>query len=136
MITGSCFCNSLRYKIDGALQNARACHCSKCRKVFSGASSSYAEVAEGAAFHWLGDIETLSTYTSEGDWAIGFCARCGSTLCGIYQDTVHGVTLGSVDGDPGVEIAMHLYVDSKAPWDCIGGDAPKYRENTDSETVS
>jgi hypothetical protein len=41
---------------------------------------------------------------------------------------VHGVTLGSVDGDPGVEIDMHIFVDSKAPWDRIGGDAPQYQE--------
>jgi hypothetical protein len=39
---------------------------------------------------------------------------------------VHGVTLGSVDGDPGVEIGMHIFVGSKAPWDHLGGDAPRY----------
>jgi hypothetical protein len=41
---------------------------------------------------------------------------------------VHGVTLGSVNGDPGVEIEMHIFVDSKAPWDHIGGIAPQYAE--------
>jgi hypothetical protein len=57
-----------------------------------------------------------------------FCRTCGTTLCGEYNRDVRGVTLGSVDGDPGVTIEMHLFVDSKAPWDNIGGDAPQYPE--------
>jgi hypothetical protein len=38
------------------------------------------------------------------------------------------VTLGSVDGDPGVHIEMHIFVGSKAGWDQIGGDAPQFEE--------
>jgi hypothetical protein len=38
------------------------------------------------------------------------------------------VTLGSVDGDPGVRIEMHIFVGSKAAWDHIGGDAPQFPE--------
>ena len=41
---------------------------------------------------------------------------------------VPGVTLGSVDGDPGVQIEMHLFVNSKASWDHIGGSAPQFPE--------
>jgi hypothetical protein len=44
----------------------------------------------------------------------------------MLANEVHGVTLGTVDGDPGVEIGMHIYVASKAPWDHIGGDAPQF----------
>jgi hypothetical protein len=41
---------------------------------------------------------------------------------------VHGVALGTIDGDPGVRIEMHIFVGSKAPWDHIGGNAPQYPE--------
>jgi hypothetical protein len=34
-----------------------------------------------------------------------------------------------VDGDPRVEIEMHIFVGSKAPWDHIGGDAPQFIEH-------
>ncbi len=54
---------------------------------------------------------------------MGFCSKCGSTLCGIHDGTVHGLTLGCLDDDPGVEIEMHIFVGSKAPWDHIGGEA-------------
>lgn len=59
---------------------------------------------------------------------MGFCSNCGSTLCGLHDGEVHGLTLGCIDGDPGVEIEMHIFVDSKAPWDHIGGPARQFAE--------
>jgi hypothetical protein len=126
-LTGGCFCGRVRYEIAAPLKNARSCHCSRCRKAFSGAGSAYAEVEPGS-FSWkAGEIE-LAHYESTPGWGLCFCRVCGTTLCGTHERAVHGVTLGSVDGDPGVRIAMHLFVGSKAPWDHIGGDAPQHRE--------
>lgn len=128
MIEGECFCGSVRYRIEGKLVNARACHCSRCRKAFSGASSAYAELADGAVLTWVSGDDNLQRYTSQQGWGLAFCKTCGTTLCGIHLDKVHGVTLGSVNGDPGVEISAHIFVGSKAPWDHIGGPAPQYEE--------
>ncbi|MEM1232118.1 MAG: GFA family protein [Pseudomonadota bacterium] len=135
-LTGGCFCGAIEYRIEGGLSDARSCHCSRCRKAFSGAGSAYAELATGAQFHWVAGAEALSRYLSEVGWGLGFCSRCGTTLCGLLGDQVHGVTLGSVNGDPGVRIARHIFVDSKAPWDEIGGDAPRYAEHADTESES
>ena len=68
----------------------------------------------------------LSRYESRDGMGLSFCRACGTTLCGMAGGNVHGVTLGSVDGDPGIDIAMHIFVGSKAPWDHIGGDAPQF----------
>ena len=127
MLLGSCFCSSISFELDGSLQNGRACHCSKCRKIFSGASSAYAELAPASKIRWRGR-KNLVTLESEEGWAIGFCGLCGSTLCGLWKGEVHGLALGCVDGDPGVEIEMHIFVGSKAPWDHIGGNAPQFEE--------
>lgn len=129
MINGECFCGAVKYAIDGELVNARACHCSRCRKAFSGASSAYAELADAESFTWLSGESNLQHYVSQQDWGLAFCRTCGTTLCGTHRDAVHGVTLGSVNGDPGVEIQAHIFVGSKAPWDHIGGDAPQYEES-------
>ena len=126
MISGECFCGETSYELDGSLQHARSCHCSRCRKAFSGASSAYAELVPGSSIRWTGERE-LATYVSNGNWSIGFCSNCGSTLCGLWNGEVHGLTLGCVNGDPGVEIEMHLFVGSKAPWDHIGGEAPQFQ---------
>ena len=128
MLEGGCFCGAVRYRVEGSLTKARACHCSRCRKVFSGAGSAYAELTPGSTLTWTQGADRFSKYLSQADWGLAFCNTCGTTLCGLYQGSVHGVTLGTVDGDPGVEIEMHIYVGSKAPWDHIGGHAPQHDE--------
>lgn len=127
MLTGECFCCETSYQLEGSLRNARSCHCSRCRKAFSGAASAYAELAPGSSIRWTG-TRNLATYDSQSGWSIGFCSNCGSTLCGLWNGEVHGLTLGCVNGDPGVELEMHLFVGSKAPWDHIGGNAPQFHE--------
>ena len=126
-IEGGCFCGRIHYRVTAPLRIARSCHCSRCRKAFSGAGSTYAEVAPGS-FSWTSGEDNLAKYESAPGWGLCFCRTCGTTLCGTHDGGVHGVTLGSVNGDPGVEIEMHIFVDSKAPWDHIGGIAPQYSE--------
>ncbi len=46
----------------------------------------------------------------------------------LYQGNVLGVTLGTIDGDPEIEIEKHIFVGSKAPWDHIGGPALQFEE--------
>lgn len=112
----------------GALRNARSCHCSKCRKAFSGAGSAYAEIDDAADFRWTSGEDTVTKFCPMTGWQVAFCSTCGTTLCGIFEGSVHGVALGTVNGDPGVKIEMHIFVGSKAPWDHIGGTAPQYEE--------
>jgi len=126
-VEGGCLCGRCTYRVSEPLRVARSCHCSRCRKAFSGAGSAYAEVVPGS-FSWVSGEEMLSRFDTGHGFGLCFCSRCGTTLCGTAGAAVHGVTLGSVDGDPGVEIEMHLFVDSKAPWDHIGGDAPQFPE--------
>jgi len=128
MIEGECFCGKIKYNISGDLKNARACHCSRCRKAFSGASSAYAELSDPDSFSWVEGENNVQSYISKDGWGLIFCKTCGTTLCGTHLGKVHGITLGSVNGDPGIEITAHLFVGSKAPWDHIGGSAPKYEE--------
>ncbi|OCC24795.1 aldehyde-activating protein [Croceicoccus estronivorus] len=134
-LTGGCFCGQVRYRIDAPLGEGRCCHCSRCRKAFSGAGSAYSEVVPGS-HSWTSGAENVRFYETAPGWGMGFCKTCGTTLCGVAGDTVHGVTLGTVDGDPGVVIGAHIFVDSKAPWDHIGGDAPQYAEHAPQRSNS
>jgi len=56
------------------------------------------------------------------------CKICGSTLCGIFKREIHGITLGCVNGDPEVELGMHIYADSKAIWETIPEGVPQFQE--------
>ena len=112
-ITGECFCGEVKYQIDGKLKDARSCHCSRCRKAFN-AQASAAAMVEPAEFHWLSGENLLSSYVGEHGFGLQFCKQCGSTLCTLDKGEVFQVTLGCLNGDPEIEIGMHLHVGSKA----------------------
>ncbi len=126
-LTGECFCGSIKYQIVGELNDARSCHCSRCRKAFSSQASAYALVDPGD-FSWLEGEELLSSYTNDEGAGIQFCKVCGSTLCGVFQDQVHGITLGCLNDDPNIKLKRHIFTGSKASWEDIGGDVPQFIE--------
>ena len=126
-VTGECFCGSIKYKIEGALKDARSCHCSRCRKAFSSQASSYALV-ESDEFEWLQGTELLTSYESQPGFGFQFCSKCGSTLCGTHNGLVHGVTLGCLNGNPEIEVGYHIFVGSKAAWEVIPDGVKTYNE--------
>ena len=126
-LTGECFCGSVKYEIDGVLFDARSCHCSRCRKAFSSQASAYAQV-NPSDFHWVCGQELLTTYASQQDFGLQFCKQCGSTLCGTFQNEVHGITLGCLNEDPHIEIGKHIFVGSKASWELIPTGVIQYQE--------
>jgi hypothetical protein len=132
-ITGECFCGVITYQLEGKLRDARSCHCSRCRKAFSSQASAYALV-DPSEFSWRSGEEHLTCYMSEQGFGFQFCCKCGSTLCGIHNGTVHGITLGCVNEDPEVEIGRHIYVGSKASWEAIPDGVPQYEEGAPDDT--
>ncbi|MEM7018406.1 MAG: GFA family protein [Pseudomonadota bacterium] len=133
MLHGECFCGKIKYQIKGKLRDARSCHCSRCRKAFSAQASAYALV-EPNEFNWLAGENLLTSYVGKHGFGLQFCKVCGSTLCGIYDGTIHGVTLGCLNEDPELELGMHIYVGSKASWESIPDDVLQYIEGPPSNT--
>jgi hypothetical protein len=126
-ITGECFCGEIKYEVNGVLRDARSCHCSRCRKAFSSQASAYALV-EPEEFNWLSGEGLLTSYVASHGFGLQFCSKCGSTLCGIYNGTIHGLTLGCVNDDPKIELGRHIYVGSKASWEVIPKGVIQYLE--------
>ena len=126
-INGECFCGEVTYRIEGKLRDARSCHCSRCRKVFSSQASAYALV-EPQEFKWLTGEYLLSTYVDTHECGFKFCSLCGSTLCGVIGGVIHGVTLGCVNDDPEIQLSRHIYVGSKASWETIPEGVVQYPE--------
>ena len=117
-VSGECFCGAVSYEVSGRLRDARSCHCSRCRKAFSSQASAYTLV-NSDEFKWLTGEEFLTAYVTKHGFGLQFCSVCGSTLCGVFNGEVHGVTLGCVNGEPEVEIGQHIFVGSKAKWEVI-----------------
>lgn len=126
-ITGECFCGKIGYEIKGKLRDARSCHCSRCRKAYGAQASAYALV-DPEQFSWTRGETNLTSYVGSHGYGLQFCQTCGSTLCGIHEGTIHGVTLGCINGDPQIEIGFHIYVGSKAAWEILPEGATMYEE--------
>lgn len=132
MLTGECFCGGAKYKITGPLIDPLSCHCSRCRKAFNSQSSNYARVAE-KDFQWLAGEDKLTSYVGEQGFGLLFCGTCGSTLCGTFDGSIHGVVLGCLNEEPELEEIHHIYVDSKASWEVIPNSAIKFPEGRQPE---
>jgi len=98
-----------------------------CQKQHGAAFSTYADFRP-ESFGWTQGAALVKVYEvpSGGGWC--FCSNCGSTLAGTDKGVISSVTLGTIEGDPGIRPECHIYVGSKANWDIIQDDLPQYRE--------
>ena len=130
MIRGSCLCGAVRYEIRGRLGRMSHCHCSMCRKAHGAAFGTYAQVAR-RDFALLAGAESIRSYRSSPKVTRTFCATCGSTLQWSTDDRPDhvDVAMGTLDDDPGIRPAVHIFVASKAPWYEIADGLPQHARN-------
>lgn len=126
-IYGGCLCEEVRYKVDGPLYEARNCHCSMCRRLSGAAFGTYARV-NPTDFRWVSGAEYVAVYESSPGGGRCFCQKCGSTLGAKLRGKVSYITLGTVDGEPGVRPEAHVFVGSKATWYEITDGIPQFEE--------
>jgi hypothetical protein len=127
MLTGSCECGQVRYRVADAFVYAANCHCSQCR------------AATGSAFKPFAGIERDKLEVTDGrDGLLVFgeddsnntrCAACGSLLFSVVRDGAYvHVALGSLVDAPTIRPTEHIFVGSKAPWFEIADDLPQFEE--------
>jgi hypothetical protein len=135
MAKGSCLCGDVRFEISGKTTDIGMCHCSKCRKV-SGVASNANLIVGVDGFRWLAGGDTLKKFQRPDGWGVWRCARCGSPAPMLHPTGgSYWIPAGLLDEDPGVRVAGHIYVDSKAPWDEIAGGAAKWRDGFESPRI-
>jgi len=124
---GSCLCGAVRYEVDGTFLRAGHCHCSRCRK-HSGTGVCTQGRVRREDFTLLQGAEQLRVYRPDGGAAKVFCATCGSSLFGgdWPEGNEVSIRLGTIDGDPGIRPQTRTFVASKAVWDTITDDLPRY----------
>lgn len=125
--TGRCYCGAVHYDVDGPFAYALNCHCSECRRRTGGAFKPFAGIARDKLRVTQGEADLAIFGTAENNNTS--CARCGTLLFSVVQDgaRVH-VTLGTIEGDPGIRPRAHIFVGSKAAWFEITDDLPQFVE--------
>ena len=127
MITGSCLCAGVRYAIAGEIGPALNCHCSMCREATGAAFRSPVAVPR-KNFRWLRGEELLTGYVSSPGTTRTFCKVCGSTLVSLFDDNpaTLGLAMGTLDDDPAIRPAFHVFAGSKASWFEITDQLPQF----------
>ena len=126
-IKGGCLCGKLRYEVSGPLFDISHCHCSMCRRQHGAAFATYADF-DPDDFKWTAGEELVKIYQSENGDGWCFCSECGSTLAGSTRGRVTSITLGTVEGDPGIRPESHIFAGSRASWDDINDALPQFEE--------
>ena len=122
---GSCLCGGVAYEFAGAPDGVICCHCTQCRKQTGHHFASLE--ADKDKFHLTRDT-SLGWYEASPIARRGFCKDCGSTLFwDEFEAPAIDILAGSIDGEVGVGIKVHLHVAEKGDYYALSGDAPHYR---------
>ena len=129
-LAGSCLCGAVRFEISGDPLMMVNCHCSRCRR---GRSAAYATnlFVLPEQLRWLEGESAVRVFDLPGAerFGINFCPTCGGAVPRLSARIGRvNVPAGSLDGDPGMAPAYHIFVASKAPWVEINDDLPRYGE--------
>jgi len=126
MLKGSCLCSGVSYEIDGEAGLMAHCYCSMCRKQHGTSFATYVGV-KASDFRWVRGEELVASYQSSPGLKRGFCRTCGSNLpVPDPAEETFFIPAGTLDDDPGVRPAAHIFVASKAPWVEITDDLPQF----------
>jgi hypothetical protein len=136
-VQGGCHCRAVRYTQLAPAISVQHCHCSQCRKLYGQQSGTGAVIAR-AAIRIEGQSD-LADYRSSKSFLTQFCRVCGCHLF-AYEDSEPELMYfspGTLDGGvhPGhpADRECHIYVGSKAEWERIMDDLPKYEESSHDE---
>ena len=125
-IKGSCLCQAVKYQLSNSeYRQSSNCHCLNCRKTHGAAFGSYVPVNKGD-FRWLQGEELITRFESSAHTYRCFCSVCGSPLAAFDGKNIRCITLGTIDGDPGIRPEYHGYVSSKASWHEITDTLPQF----------
>jgi hypothetical protein len=127
MYYGSCLCGVINVEISGSIDDIIHCHCSLCRKN-SGtayATNGFINIDE---FSVIDPQKKLATYEFKLGKNRHFCSVCASP---IYSSNAANpkklrIRLGILDSDISERPISHNFVTSKANWDNLDAELPRY----------
>lgn len=127
MYQGGCLCGAVRFEITGPIRNIIYCHCSMCRKA-QGSAFATNGIVDANDFSFVQGEGDMTAYESSPGQSKYFCQRCGSPI--ISRNTKRPeqvrVRLGVIESDLDERPECHIFVSSKANWEDLDVDLPRY----------
>ena len=127
-IKGSCLCGGVAFEMTGTPTRVNVCHCSRCRKARGVGSAVNLLVAlDGLRYVRGEELLTMYKVPEAKFFAHVFCKVCGASMPRLDESRgIAIVPMGSFDDDPGIRPERRIFTDSKAPWDEITDELPRF----------
>lgn len=127
MYHGSCLCGKITLEVHGSIESIIHCHCSKCRKNSGTAYATNGFVAADNLVIKTGE-EFIATYETSPGKKRHFCKNCASPVFSSNEQAPDKVRLrlGILDSDIVERPISHNFVSSKANWDDLDANLPRY----------
>lgn len=121
-VTGGCLCGAIRFEITERPRALVNCHCRSCRRAHGAAFVTTAPIPDSALTVTLGE-ESIARHDGRA-----FCRRCATRLFNRSDDApgLTALIVTTLDTEPTFGPALHINVESKAPWYDISDDRPQH----------
>jgi hypothetical protein len=135
-LTGSCACGTVQFRVTAEFLSAGYCHCTRCQRR-TGAPWSMNGVVAADAFEVVAGQTALSTWRPPDGLSKSFCSLCGGHVFagepGV-PETIVGVRLGALHGDPGISPRWRQWISSAPDWVQIPDDGlPRFAETRETD---
>lgn len=132
---GKCFCGEIVFEISGEFPAIYQCHCSLCRRV-SGSSANAATIVDSDKLIWLQGSDRISKYVSATGFQSHFCSCCGSPLPNPTRNgTAWWVPVGLLEQNEHIELAAHVFTQSKAHWETLPSAGQHFDQMPSAEAL-
>lgn len=129
-LRGKCLCGDVRFRIQGDIWRAAACHCTQCRQW----SGHYWASAVAHQDHLVleNGSESIAWFPEPNNGPErGFCLICGTSLFwrrtqGEGSGTV-SFSLGVIEGSTGMIIEDHIFTAEKGDYYILPKDIPQHK---------
>jgi len=127
MYQGQCLCGEVQVQINGEISDIIHCHCSLCRKN-SGTAYATNGFINADDFTIKSGEESLTRFSFKPGKNRHFCTKCGSPVYSSNdQDPArYRIRLGLLDSDIAERPTSHNFVSSKANWEDLDANLPRY----------
>ena len=130
ILSGSCLCGALKYRLTGSPDRFYHCHCSRCRKS-SGTGHASNLFVRATDLEWTGDQGLIRFYKipEAQRFTRTFCAQCGGPLPRLIKEAgIVFIPAGTLDVEPSMGPQARIFCDSRTSWSCDGDELPRFAD--------
>lgn len=127
-VTGRCFCDAIRFEVEGPEKFACFCYCESCQRAAGAPVVAWATYSRDSFRVTRGEMRWQRSSPAVSR---GICAQCGSSISYEIENRPGeiDISLNCLD-DPAVATPRaHIWTEDKQPWMGIDDQLPVYQKN-------